>query len=47
MDTKTKLSSEWIYKFYKQLDEHNVENHALIMMRGSEILFENYVYTVS
>ena len=47
MDTKTKLSSEWIYKFYKQLDEHNVENHALIMMRGNEILFENYVYPYS
>ncbi|MBQ5592300.1 MAG: serine hydrolase [Clostridia bacterium] len=47
METKTKISSEWIYKFYKQLDEHNVENHALIMMQGNETVFENYVYPYS
>ena len=47
METKTKLSSEWIYKFYKELDKHNVENHALIIMRDGEVLFENYVYPYS
>lgn len=47
MDTKTRLSSEWIYKFYKELDKHNIENHALIIMRGHETVFENYVYPYS
>lgn len=47
MDTKTKLSSERIYKFYKELDKYNIENHALIIMQGNEIVFENYVYPYS
>lgn len=47
MATKTKLASEWIYKFYKELDAHNVENHALIIMRDGDVLFENYIYPYS
>lgn len=47
METKTKLSSKWIYKFYEELDKHSVENHGLIMMRDGEVLFENYVYPYS
>ncbi len=47
MQTKTKVSSERILEFYKELDRHNIENHALIMMRGNDILFENYVYPYS
>ncbi len=47
MQTKTKLSSKRILEFYKELDKHNIENHALIMMRDGEVLFENYVYPYS
>lgn len=44
MKTGTKLSSEWIYKFYKGLEEANIEHHGLLIMQGGEILFEEYVY---
>lgn len=27
MLTKATLSSEWIYKFYKELENHGIENH--------------------
>lgn len=47
MVTENVLSSKWIYKFYEELDRHNIENHALIMMRDGEVLFENYVYPYS
>ncbi|MBO5858857.1 MAG: serine hydrolase [Clostridia bacterium] len=39
---KTKLSSEWIYKFYQELEKNGVENHALLIEQGGEILFEEY-----
>lgn len=42
MVTATKLSSEWIYKFYRELDKNGVENHALLIEQGGEILFEEY-----
>lgn len=47
MNTKTKLSAERILEFYKELDRHGIENHALIIMRDGEVLFENYVYPYS
>ena len=37
-----KLSSEWIYKYYKGLEEHNIENHGLIIMQNGETVFEEY-----
>ena len=39
---KNKLSSEWIYKYYKGLEEHNIENHSLIIMQNGETVFEEY-----
>ncbi len=42
MVTATKLSSEWIYKFYQELEKNGVENHALLIEQGGEILFEEY-----
>lgn len=42
MVTATKLSSEWIYNFYRELDKNGVENHALLIEQGGEILFEEY-----
>lgn len=47
MKTKAKLSSEWIYKFYQELEEHGIENHGLIIEQGGEILFEEYAYPYS
>ncbi len=44
MKTKTKLSSEWIYKFYKELEKYGIENHGLLIEQGGEILFEEYAY---
>ncbi len=37
-----KLSSEWIYKFYQELEKNGIENHALLIEQGGEILFEDY-----
>lgn len=37
-----KLSSEWIYKYYKGLEEYNIENHGLIIMQNGETVFEEY-----
>lgn len=47
METVTKVSSKRIYEFYKELEKYNIENHALIMMKDNEIVFENYVYPYS
>lgn len=47
MQIKTKVSSRYIYEFYKELEKHNIENHALLMMKDDEIVFENYVYPYS
>lgn len=44
MLTKTKLSSEWIYKYYKELEKYNIENHGLLIMQGDETVFEEYAY---
>ena len=44
---KTKLSSEWIYKFYKEQEKYGIENHALILEKGGEILYEEYTYPYS
>ena len=44
MKTKTKLSSEWIYKFYKELEKYGIENHGLLIMQGGETVFEEYAY---
>ena len=47
MSIKTNLSSEWIYKFYKALDEHGIENHGLLIMQNGETVFEEYAYPYS
>lgn len=44
MKTGAKLSSEWIYKFYKELDAKNIEHHGLLIMQNGETVFEEYVY---
>ena len=44
---KTKLSSEWIYKFYKEQEKYGIENHALILEKGGAILYEEYTYPYS
>ncbi len=44
MNTKTKLSSEHIYKYYQELEKYGIENHGLIIEQGGEILFEEYSY---
>lgn len=47
MEAKTKLSSEWIYKFYKELESNGVENHGLILEKDGETVFEEYAYPYS
>ena len=42
MLTKSRLSSEWIYKYYKELERCGVENHGLLIMQNGEVLFEEY-----
>lgn len=44
MKTGSKLSSEWIYKFYKELDAKGIENHGLLIMQNGETVFEEYAY---
>ena len=47
MLTKSKLSSEWILKYYKRLENCGVENHGLIIMQNGETIFEEYNYPYS
>ena len=47
MNVKTKVSSEKIYKFYKELEASGAENHGLLIMKGSEIVYEEYAYPYS
>ncbi len=47
MNTKSKLSSEWIYRFYNELEKYGMENHGLLIMQNGEILFEEYLYPYS
>lgn len=47
MLTKATLSSEWIYKFYKELENHGIENHGLLIMKDGETVFEEYAYPYS
>lgn len=47
MLTKTRLSSEWIYKYYKELENCGVENHGLLIMQNGETVFEEYAYPYS
>lgn len=42
MLTKSKLSSEWLYKYYKELENCGVENHGLLIMQNGETIFEEY-----
>lgn len=44
MNTKTKLSSEWIYKFYQELEKHGIENHGLLITQNGETVYEEYAY---
>ncbi len=44
MSTKTRLSSEWIYKFYKELENNGIENHGLLIEKDGETVFEEYAY---
>lgn len=43
----SKLSSEWIYKFYKELENNGIENHGLLIMKDGETVFEEYAYPYS
>lgn len=47
MGIKTKLSSEWIYKFYQELENHRIENHGLLIMQNGETVYEEYAYPYS
>ena len=47
MLTKSKLSSEWILKYYKELENCGVENHGLLIMQNGETIFEEYNYPYS
>lgn len=47
MKVGTKLSSEWIYRFYKELEKNGIENHGLLIEQGGEIVFEEYAYPYS
>ncbi len=47
MLTKSKLSSEWLYKYYKELENCGVENHGLLIMQNGETIFEEYAYPYS
>ena len=47
MNTKMKISSQWIYKYYKELEGHGIENHGLLIMKDGETVFEEYAYPYS
>ncbi len=47
MQTKTTLSSKYIYDFYKELEECGVENHGFMVIKDGETLFEEYAYPYS
>ncbi len=47
MLTKPKLSSEWLYKYYKELENCGVENHGLLIIKDGETVFEEYNYPYS
>lgn len=47
MLTKSKLSSEFILKYYKELENCGVENHGLFIMQNGETIFEEYAYPYS
>lgn len=47
MNTKSKLSSEWIYRFYNELEKYGIENHGLLIMQNGETVFEEYLYPYS
>ncbi len=47
MLTKSKLSSEWLLKYYKELENCGVENHGLLIMQNGETIFEEYNYPYS
>lgn len=47
MKSGTKISSEWIYRFYKELDAKGIENHGLLIMQNGETVFEEYAYPYS
>jgi len=47
MEAKTKISSEWIYKFYKELENNGIDNHGLLIEKDGETVFEEYAYPYS
>lgn len=47
MQTKFHASSKYIYKFYKGLEKRNIENHALMLIKDGETVFEEYAYPYS
>ncbi len=47
MLTKSMISYEWIFKYYKELENCGVENHGLIIMQNGETIFEEYAYPYS
>ena len=42
-----KPSAKWIYEYLKQQEQFNIENHALLIMQGDDIAFEEYNYPYS
>ena len=42
MQTKSRLSSKYIYEYYKELEKYDIENHGLLIMQKDEVLFEEY-----
>ncbi len=42
METKLKISSKYIYEFYKGLEDCGVENHGLMIVKDGETVFEEY-----
>lgn len=47
MTTKLKLSSKYIYEFYKGLEECGVENHGLLIIKDEETIYEEYAQPYS
>ena len=47
MLTKSKLSSEYLLEYYKELENCGVENHGLLIMQNGETIFEEYNYPYS
>ncbi|MBO5896502.1 MAG: serine hydrolase [Clostridia bacterium] len=41
------FSAKWVYEYLKKQAESGIENHALLIMQGNDIVFEEYNYPYS